>query len=187
MQVRNALIALGAASMAAAQNTTLPAGHVFPNATAVLVVDYFTTWCPEATVLTYNGKYYTATGPTELTITDCPCTITTTGPVWSKTASATGETWTSGTWETWGGYETTGTAESGSEASSTSWATTKTAGTGAGTAGVATVTSEVTAVATKVGGTTAQATYAQSGASENHARVLVGLAFVLASAFFMNI
>ncbi|KUI62429.1 Cell wall protein SED1 [Cytospora mali] len=184
MQVRNAFIALGAVSMAAAQNTTLPAGHVFPNATAVLVVDYFTTWCPEATVLTYNSKYYTATGPTELTITDCPCTITTTGPVWSKTASATGETGTTETWETWGGYETTGTAESGSAASSTSWATTKTAAT---SAGVATVTSEVTAVATKVGSTTAQATYAQSGATENHASVLVGLAFVMASAFFINI
>jgi hypothetical protein len=40
------------------------------------VVTALTTYCPEATVLTHNGKTYTITSATTLTITDCPCTLT---------------------------------------------------------------------------------------------------------------
>ncbi|KAF8863206.1 hypothetical protein BDZ45DRAFT_722624 [Acephala macrosclerotiorum] len=36
----------------------------------------FTTYCPEATVLTHGGFEYTVTEATTLTITDCPCTLT---------------------------------------------------------------------------------------------------------------
>lgn len=36
----------------------------------------FTTFCPAATEITTNGKTYTATVATTLTITDCPCTVT---------------------------------------------------------------------------------------------------------------
>lgn len=64
----------GAPSMAPG-NTTSP---IYTNSsTTVLVVDKYTTWCPKATEFTVNGKGYTATGPTMLTVTDCPCTITT--------------------------------------------------------------------------------------------------------------
>lgn len=40
------------------------------------VVTSFTTFCPFATQLTYNGQTYTASSATVLTITNCPCTIT---------------------------------------------------------------------------------------------------------------
>lgn len=39
------------------------------------VVTEFTTYCPEATTFTTNGKTYTVTEATTLTITDCPCTL----------------------------------------------------------------------------------------------------------------
>lgn len=42
----------------------------------VEVLTTYTTICPSATQLTYNGKTYTVTEATTLTITDCPCTIT---------------------------------------------------------------------------------------------------------------
>ncbi|KAF2762749.1 hypothetical protein EJ05DRAFT_481638 [Pseudovirgaria hyperparasitica] len=40
------------------------------------VVTAFTTVCPTPTTMTYNGKTYTVTASTTLTITNCPCTIT---------------------------------------------------------------------------------------------------------------
>jgi len=46
------------------------------------VVTALTTYCPEATTLTHNGKTYTVTEATTLTITDCPCTIS--KPVWTS-------------------------------------------------------------------------------------------------------
>jgi len=38
-------------------------------------VDVFTTVCPYATALTFNGKTYTATASETITITNCPCTV----------------------------------------------------------------------------------------------------------------
>lgn len=35
----------------------------------------YTTVCPTPTKVTYNGKTYTVTEATTLTITDCPCTV----------------------------------------------------------------------------------------------------------------
>lgn len=49
----------------------------YNNGTIVVVVKSYTIWCPEPTVVVVKGKSYTATGPTMLTITNCPCTITT--------------------------------------------------------------------------------------------------------------
>ncbi|KAF2227241.1 hypothetical protein BDZ85DRAFT_988 [Elsinoe ampelina] len=40
------------------------------------VVQSFTTFCPGPTTLVYNGQSYVATGPTVLTVTNCPCTVT---------------------------------------------------------------------------------------------------------------
>ena len=40
------------------------------------VVTALTTYCPASTTLTHNGKTYTITEATTLTITDCPCTVT---------------------------------------------------------------------------------------------------------------
>ncbi|KAK4151433.1 clock-controlled protein 6 [Chaetomidium leptoderma] len=39
------------------------------------VVTAITTFCPEATEVTYGGSTYTVTEATTLTISDCPCTI----------------------------------------------------------------------------------------------------------------
>lgn len=48
----------------------------FSNDTTVTeVVTAYTTYCPEPTTFTTNGKTYTVTEATTLTITDCPCTI----------------------------------------------------------------------------------------------------------------
>jgi len=38
-------------------------------------VDVFTTVCPFATSLTFNGQTYTATASETITITNCPCTV----------------------------------------------------------------------------------------------------------------
>lgn len=48
------------------------------NGTVVYTTDVYTAYttvCPAATELTYNGVTYTATESTTLTITNCPCTI----------------------------------------------------------------------------------------------------------------
>lgn len=44
---------------------------------STVVVSAFTTYCPGSTEFTFNGKTYTATESTTMTITDCPCTLTT--------------------------------------------------------------------------------------------------------------
>ncbi|KAF3061249.1 hypothetical protein GL218_04202 [Daldinia childiae] len=49
-------------------NTTVP---------TTVVVPQFTTVCPEATTLSYNGVQYTVTKGETVTVTDCPCTIST--------------------------------------------------------------------------------------------------------------
>ncbi|KAI1177922.1 regulator of G protein signaling domain-containing protein [Nemania sp. FL0916] len=48
--------------------------------TSVTVVNQFTTMVAEATTLTYNDCEYPATKGEVVTVTDCPCTITTTYP-----------------------------------------------------------------------------------------------------------
>jgi len=48
------------------------------------VVTAYTTYCPEATALTFNGQTYTVTDSTTLTITNCPCTVV--KPVTTSTA-----------------------------------------------------------------------------------------------------
>lgn len=44
--------------------------------TSTQVVTAYTTYCPDSTTFTEGNKTYTATGPTTLTVTDCPCTRT---------------------------------------------------------------------------------------------------------------
>lgn len=97
----NALI-LAAAGLAAAQTTVtlvpVETATAVPtslstavrNATVVTttrVVNAYTTYCPFATTLEFNGKTYEVTEPTTLTILDCPCTVTETAPC---SANATG-------------------------------------------------------------------------------------------------
>ncbi|KAK0665004.1 Clock-controlled protein 6 [Lasiodiplodia hormozganensis] len=48
------------------------------------IVTAYTTFCPVATELTHNGKTYTVTKPTTLTITDCPGGCTVTKPVYTS-------------------------------------------------------------------------------------------------------
>jgi len=50
------------------------------------VVTAYTTYCPEATQLTYNGQTYTITEATTLTITNCPCTVS--KPVYTTSSVA---------------------------------------------------------------------------------------------------
>ncbi|KAK1532443.1 uncharacterized protein CCOS01_04426 [Colletotrichum costaricense] len=58
-----------------------PVAALLTNGTYTQVVTAITTYCPEPTVI-YHGKFtYTIKEPTTFTITDCPCTITHTGPV----------------------------------------------------------------------------------------------------------
>ncbi|KAI0204790.1 hypothetical protein F4808DRAFT_310784 [Astrocystis sublimbata] len=52
--------------------------------TTVTVVDTLTTHCPEATTLTFNGCEYPATAGEVITVTNCPCTVTTVIPTWSS-------------------------------------------------------------------------------------------------------
>lgn len=59
------------------------------------VVTAYTTFCPGATTLVHNGQTYTASASQTLTITNCPCTITTpvasaTGKITSAAASGAG-------------------------------------------------------------------------------------------------
>jgi hypothetical protein len=59
-----------------AQQTTM--GTAAPYISVTYVTDVYTeytTYCPEATAIPYNGKTYTITEPGYLTITDCPCTV----------------------------------------------------------------------------------------------------------------
>lgn len=106
MQLLKAILALGAATLTAAQNNTvrvnstsiappirtpIPVNPILPtnvtvpgrpgkpgysNGTVVVIVKSYTTWCPGPTVVVVKDKTYTATGPTMLTITNCPCTFT---------------------------------------------------------------------------------------------------------------
>jgi len=58
----------------------------------------YTTVCPAATELTYNGVTYTATESTTLTITNCPCTVvkpvTTSSYVYCATCTPVAPTYT---------------------------------------------------------------------------------------------
>ncbi|KAJ0313345.1 hypothetical protein COL5a_004185 [Colletotrichum fioriniae] len=63
-----------------------PVAALLTNGTYTQVVTAITTYCPEPTII-YHGKYtYTIKEPTTFTITDCPCTITHTGPMPTGTA-----------------------------------------------------------------------------------------------------
>lgn len=76
MQIKALLTSLAVATGAVAQVAVVPVGN---STVYTTVVSYFTTICPLPTVITYSSVCYTATtaGQT-LTITNCPCTITTT-------------------------------------------------------------------------------------------------------------
>jgi len=63
-----AVLALAATASASYSNETAP---VYTTE----VHTAYTTVCPAATQLTYNGVTYTATASQTLTITNCPCTI----------------------------------------------------------------------------------------------------------------
>ncbi|EXF73797.1 hypothetical protein CFIO01_05728 [Colletotrichum fioriniae PJ7] len=63
-----------------------PVAALLTNGTYTQVVTAITTYCPEPTII-YHGKFtYTIKEPTTFTITDCPCTITHTGPMPTGTA-----------------------------------------------------------------------------------------------------
>lgn len=68
-----AAVALFAASALAYTNVT---STTEADVYVTEVVTELTTYCPASTTLTFNGKTYTVTEATTLTITDCPCTIT---------------------------------------------------------------------------------------------------------------
>jgi len=63
-------LALAASVLAAAASAT------YSNVTyTTVVLDTYTTVCPEATTLAFNGVTYTVTASQTLTVTNCPCTI----------------------------------------------------------------------------------------------------------------
>ncbi|KAG5356717.1 hypothetical protein CJU90_2061 [Yarrowia sp. C11] len=63
---------------AAANGTELTTGTVSIIKTETNVVTAYTTYCPYPTEIVEGNKTYTVTEATTLTITDCPCTRTTT-------------------------------------------------------------------------------------------------------------
>ncbi|KAH8169811.1 hypothetical protein LIA77_10355 [Sarocladium implicatum] len=67
-------LAFGASMAAVAQAAAMYGNGTVTTTTEVVTA--FTTYCPEATTLTYGDKTYTVTEATTLTITDCPCTLT---------------------------------------------------------------------------------------------------------------
>ncbi|KAG6366481.1 hypothetical protein INS49_000658 [Diaporthe citri] len=79
MQMRN-LLTLLAASVATAQRTGIPPPAMNGTITTTIVVNSFVTYCPVPTVITWKDVCYTAKTPGPVTITNCPCTITTTVP-----------------------------------------------------------------------------------------------------------
>ncbi|OJD36663.1 mmc protein [Diplodia corticola] len=101
VKVESAAASTAAASSAAASSAA--ASVVTPTASGnasyvTEIVTAYTTFCPYATELTHNGKTYTVTEPTTLTITDCPGGCTVTKPVYTsavtvcKTCSASSVT-----------------------------------------------------------------------------------------------
>lgn len=74
--MRNLLTFL-AASVAAAQRTGIPPPLINGTITTTIVVNSFVTYCPEPTVFTWKDVCYTAKTPGPVTVTNCPCTITT--------------------------------------------------------------------------------------------------------------
>ncbi|ROW04897.1 hypothetical protein VMCG_04903 [Cytospora schulzeri] len=185
---------VGAPSMAS--NTTGHDNRVFSNATTtgIRVVDSFTTWCPKATVVTYEDETYTATEPTMLTVTNCPCTVTTTGAAYAThnataTTSKSNATRTTGVMEATktaansGAANTGGTSETG-ESSGESGATGE-----AGAGGAAESSGESGgegAAGTEGSSEAAMPTYAQSEAAANHAGLHVGLAVAFVSVFVLG-
>lgn len=76
MQMRN-LLTLLAASVASAQQTGMMPPPMNGTITTTIVVNSFVTYCPKPTVITWKDVCYTAKTPGPVTITNCPCTITT--------------------------------------------------------------------------------------------------------------
>lgn len=74
--MRNLLTFL-AASVAVAQRTGIPPPLINGTITTTIVVNSFVTYCPEPTVFTWKDVCYTAKTPGPVTVTNCPCTITT--------------------------------------------------------------------------------------------------------------
>lgn len=66
--------------------TGSPTGGV---TTTTETVTAYTTYCPGATTFTQGSKTYTVTGPSTVTVTDCPCTIVKTVPIASGSAAPT--------------------------------------------------------------------------------------------------
>jgi len=74
MQFTSAFAVAALASTAAAWYPSSNSSSVTVDYVTDVVTSY-TTYCPEATTLTYNSVTYTITEATTLTVTNCPCTI----------------------------------------------------------------------------------------------------------------
>jgi hypothetical protein len=68
---------LAMASAVLAQSSGMPVAYQNGTVYTTAVVTQYVTYCPVATTITTNGATYCATAGQTLTITDCPCTITT--------------------------------------------------------------------------------------------------------------
>ncbi|KAF7855450.1 hypothetical protein EAF04_010192 [Stromatinia cepivora] len=70
-----AIISALAVSVSATGNSSAPGNSSMPVVWVTDVVTAFTTVCPMATTLSFNGVTYTATESETVTISNCPCTI----------------------------------------------------------------------------------------------------------------
>ncbi|KAI9642766.1 hypothetical protein NHQ30_008498 [Ciborinia camelliae] len=70
-----AIISAFAAAVSATGNHSVSATASDPVVWVTDIVTQYTTFCPAATALEYNGITYTAKANETITITNCPCTV----------------------------------------------------------------------------------------------------------------
>ncbi|KAK6198328.1 hypothetical protein LQW54_010412 [Pestalotiopsis sp. IQ-011] len=81
--VNGSLIDAGLAAPSSSSNVTWSWFNT--TVTSTVVVAELVTFCPAATTLSFNGVEYTATEGETVTVTNCPCTLTTTLPTVTST------------------------------------------------------------------------------------------------------
>ncbi|KAF2973507.1 hypothetical protein GQX73_g95 [Xylaria multiplex] len=84
---------VSSSSLVTSKSTAAPVWSFFNvTVTSVVVVQRLTTLCKEATTLTFNDCVYPATKGQVITVTNCPCTVTTTVPTISSSLCPPGVT-----------------------------------------------------------------------------------------------
>ncbi|KAI4603017.1 hypothetical protein KJ359_005807 [Pestalotiopsis sp. 9143b] len=83
--VNGSLIDVGLAAPLSSSSPNVTWSWFNTTVTSTVVVAELVTFCPAATTLSFNGVEYTATEGETVTVTNCPCTLTTTLPTITST------------------------------------------------------------------------------------------------------